>query len=233
MADALISALAELVPQRLFPHILELGCGEGLLSDRIEKYLCFQHLTLVDIAAGFAECHRRRQNAVFLAGDMETMQLPEADLVLAGAVFQWAVNLPGLLARIYRLLPQGGILAFSTFGPGNLREIAALTGRSLSYPALNELISMLEEQQFSVLMSREEQVLLTFPTPVDALRHLQETGVNGMKPGRAWTRQRLDQFFQDYRQVFQRRDGRYPLSYHPIWIIAEKHGQSRNSRDFA
>ncbi len=233
MADALIGSLTELLPQKHFQHVLELGCGEGLLTDRIEECLHFQRLTLVDIVADFAECHQHRKNAVFLAGDMENMPLPEADLVLAGASFQWADNLPVLLARLQSLLPAGGILAFSTFGPENLLEIAALTGCSLSYPSLQELIALLTGNRFSVLMSLEERICLTFPSPLDALRHLRETGVNGLKSDRAWNRQCLGKFAQDYRQSFSPQDGQYPLSYHPIWIIAEKCSFIQNSRNNA
>lgn len=222
MADALISALAELRPQRDFQHILELGCGDGLLTDRIEEILHFQRLNLVDLVADFAKYHQHRRNTFFLAGDMENMSLPAADLVLAGAALQWAVNLPGLLSRLQSLLPAGGILAFSTFGPENLFEIATLTGRSLSYPTLQELIALLTGKQFSVLMSHEERICLTFSDPLAVLRHLRETGVNGLKTGSPWNRSCLEKFAWDYRQNFCQQDGLYPLSYHPIWIIAEK-----------
>lgn len=222
MAEALIRVLTKLLPQRHFQHILELGCGEGLLTDRVEEKLHFQGQTLVDIVADFAEYHQHRRNTFFLAGDMENMSLPAADLVLAGAALQWAVNLPKLLARLQSLLQPGGILAFSTFGPGNLLEIANLTGRSLSYFTLQELIALLTDKHFSILLSQEERMQLAFSDPLDVLRHLRETGVNGLKAGSIWNRHSMEKFSRDYRENFAQKDGLYPLSYHPIWIIAEK-----------
>ena len=222
MADALICALNELLPQRHFQHILELGCGDGMLTDRIEERLHFQRLNLVDLVADFAKYHQHRRNTFFLAGDMENMSLPAADLVLAGAALQWAVNLPKLVARLQSLLQPGGILAFSTFGPENLLEIATLTGRSLSYPTLQELIALLTDNHFSILLSMEERMQLTFSDPLDVLRHLRETGVNGLKAERLWNRKCLEKFSRDYRENFCQQDEQYPLSYHPIWIIAEK-----------
>ena len=162
---------------------------------------------------------------------MENMPLPEADLVLAGAVFQWAVSLSGLISRLQHLLPAGGILAFSTFGPENLREIAALTGRSLCYPPMNEVVALLRQNQFSILKAQEERVCLTFPAPMDALRHLRETGVNSLKATRVWSRHGLERFALDYRRCFGLRGGQYPLSYHPVWIIAQKTGLFSNNRD--
>lgn len=65
MADSLISALDELLQQRHLQHILELGCGDGLLTDRIEERLHFQRLTLVDLVADFAKYHQHRRNTFF------------------------------------------------------------------------------------------------------------------------------------------------------------------------
>ena len=182
MADALMAALAEVTPRRDFPRILELGCGDGLLSTRIEEQLRYQQLTLVDIVPACAAYHSQRRNASFLAGDMEDMALPAADLVMAGAALQWARDLPALLRRIGSALAPDGMLAFSSFGPANLREIKALTGRSLAYLSMSELITMLEMANFAVLCTREQHSVMTFSTPLAVLRHLRETGVNGVRP---------------------------------------------------
>ena len=223
MAETLMAALAETTAIRHFPRILELGCGDGLLTSRIEETLSYGQLTLVDIVPACADRHRHRRHARFVPGDMETMPLPEADLALAGAAFQWAADLPGLLRRLQRLLSRDGLLAFSTFGPDNFREIAALTGRSLPYPSLADLVALLQASHFTVLMAREEHRALLFPNAEAVLVHLRETGVNGVKQGKAWTRQTLKDFSERYRQNHAGADGRLPLTYHPLWVVAQKH----------
>jgi malonyl-CoA O-methyltransferase len=222
MAAELMAALAEVTPRRDFPRILELGCGDGLLSGHIEEQLRYQQLTLVDIVPDWAACHCRRRNAAFVAGDMEDMPLPDADLVMAGAALQWARDLPALLRRISAVLAPAGLLAFSTFGPENLREIKALTGRALVYPSMSELIAMLEMAGYAVLCARERLSVLTFPAPLAVLRHLRETGVNGVKTERPWTRQDLRNFTERYQGQFSLADGQLPLTYHPLWIVAQK-----------
>lgn len=222
MAGTLMDALAAVRPERHFWRILELGCGDGLLTSRIEETLSYGQLTLVDIVPACADCHCHRPRAQFTPGDMETMPLPEADLVLAGAVFQWAADLPGLLRRLQRLLSRDGLLAFSTFGPDNLREIAALTGRSLSYSSLADLVALLQASQFTVLAAREEHRVLFFPNATAVLEHLRDTGVNGVKSGKPWTRHVLRDFSERYQQDYAGADGRVPLSYHPLWIVAQK-----------
>ena len=222
MADALMAALAEVTPRRDFPRILELGCGDGLLSARIEEQLRYQQLTLVDIVPVCAAYHSQRRNASFLAGDMEDMALPAADLVMAGAALQWARDLPALLRRIGGVLAPDGMLAFSSFGPENLHEIKALTGRSLAYLSMSELITMLEMANFAVLCAREQHSVMTFSTPLAVLRHLRETGVNGVRAERPWTRQALRNFTERYQEQFSLADGQLPLTYHPLWIVAQK-----------
>lgn len=222
MADALMAALAEVTPRRDFPSILELGCGDGLLSARIEEHLRYQQLTLVDIVPACAACHRQRRHASFLAGDMEEITLPAADLVMAGAALQWARDLPALLRRINAVLTPDGLLAFSSFGPENLREIKALTGRSLACPSMSEVITMLEMANYAVLCAREQLSVMTFSTPLAVLRHLRETGVNGVRAERPWTRQALRDFTERYQEQFSLADGQLPLTYHPLWIVAQK-----------
>jgi len=222
MADTLLAALAEVTPRRDFPRILELGCGDGLLSACIEQRLQYQQLTLVDIVPACAACHCQRRKAVFMAGDMEAMLLPEADLVMAGAVLQWARDLPALLQRIGNALTPDGLLVFSSFGPDNLREIKALTGHSLVYPSMSDVITMLEMANYAVLCAREQLSVLSFPTPLAVLRHLRETGVNGIRAERPWTRRALRDFTERYQEHFSLADGQLPLTYHPLWIVAQK-----------
>lgn len=222
MADALMAALAEVSPRRDFSRIIELGCGDGLLSARIEERLEYQQLTLVDIVPACAAYHARRRHAVFIAGDMEAMALPDAELIMAGAALQWAADLPGLCRRLYRALTADGLLAFSTFGPENLREISALRGPVLAYPSLGELIALLEAHDFAVLYAREQRSVLRFPSALAVLRHLRETGVNGVKPDRPWTRQALREFAERYQERFTLDDGQLSLSYHPLWLVAQK-----------
>ena len=71
----------------------------------------------------------------FRAGDIERIELPTAafDLVASNAVFHWLDDPAGLFERLAVALREGGLLAFTTFGPDNLCEVAAVGGRGLSY----------------------------------------------------------------------------------------------------
>ena len=74
---------------------------------------------------------------------------------------------------------------------------------------------------FHVIHASEEVAILTFPTPTEVLRHLKQTGVTGTEK-RIWTRTRLQQFSETYIRLFSTEEGPVSLTYHPMYVIAEK-----------
>ena len=182
----------------------------------------YRKLYLIDLVPEWERFHRGRRAAEFRAADIETMPLPEhLSLVIANAVFQWVEDLASLLIRFHSALETGGILAFTTFGPENLREIAALTGRGLSYRALAGLHELLTPG-FDIIACHEELITLEFATVRDILRHLKATGVTASGGRSRWTRSTLAAFEADYSARFRSGNRMLPLTYHPITLIARK-----------
>lgn len=223
MAETLLDQLALATGgERRFDRILEAGCGSGMLTDLVEARLEYRKLYLIDLVPEWERFHRGRRAAEFRAADIETMPLPEhLSLVIANAVFQWVEDLASLLIRFHSALETGGILAFTTFGPENLREIAALTGRGLSYRALAGLHELLTPG-FDIIACHEELITLEFATVRDILRHLKATGVTASGGRSRWTRSTLAAFEADYSARFRSGNRMLPLTYHPITLIARK-----------
>lgn len=225
MAETLLDQLFMADGRSEFQRILEAGCGSGLLTDRLEERLLFERLYLLDLVDEWSDFHQKRPGTEFITGDIEQVELPhDLDLVISNALFQWIGDLPRLLGRFADALCPGGILAFTTFGPENLREVAALTDRGLAYPGREELLAMLEKH-FEPLACREETVTCFFERAVDILRHFKATGVTATG-GTAWSRARQAAFETGYREHFMAEDGRLPLTYHPITLIARKRSLS-------
>ena len=210
--------------QRTFPRIAEAGCGTGLLTDLIARHLDYQQLVLIALVPDCARLHQHRPRATFIPGDLETLTLPtHLDLFLANAVLQWIRDLPRLLQRLADALNPGALLAVTSFGPQNLREIAALTGRGLHYHDLQTWQRLLQPH-FSLLHADEHLHQLPFHSPLDVLRHLRQTGVTATASSSTppWTRTQLNDFSQRYRQNFRLPDGDLPLTYHPLTLIARR-----------
>lgn len=157
----------------------------------------------------------------FLPCDAETLDFPQGtDLITSCSTLQWFADTERFFARCHHFLSDGGILAFSTFGKKNMREIHTLTGHGLEYLSLDNL-KVLLFPRFEILYAEEEIVSLSFGTPLEVLRHLKQTGVTGTEK-RVWTRGRLQSFCDEYIRMCGNDDRSVSLTYHPIYMIARK-----------
>lgn len=216
----------------LLPHcreehgrqVVEIGCGTGVYSRMLLQQLHPHRLWLNDLCPEMEECVSDLP-ARFLAGDAEGLPLPcDTRLITSCSTLQWFVHPEAFFRHCYEALTSEGLLAFSTFGPDNLIEIKQLTGNGLTYPSLSELTEMLAPH-FRLLHAEEERATLCFEHPTAVLKHLKETGVTGTEK-RVWTRGRLQAFCDEYIRQYSRPDGRVALTYHPIYIIAQKTSDS-------
>ena len=224
VAERMMGRIRSLLPEFSPRRIVEFGCGTGLYSRLLYDTWRPGRLHLNDLCPEMAFCLddlTARPGVGFVPGDAETCPLPDkVDLLTSCSTLQWFERPDRFFRRAAALLVSGGVLAFSTFGSRNLREIRALTGKGLAYPSLHELKTGLSRAGFHILRMDEEEVTMTFPTPTDVLRHLRMTGVTGTS-GHTWSRGRLAAFTESYFERF-RTDGGVTLTYHPVYVIAKK-----------
>lgn len=210
-----------------FRHIAEFGCGTGCYSRLLLHALQPETMLLNDICPEMEECisdicHRDHQGHIsFLPCDAETLDFPPGtDLITSCSTLQWFTDAERFFARCHHFLTDGGILAFSTFGKQNMREIHTLTGHGLEYLSLDSLKALLSPH-FKVLHAEEEILSLPFSTPLEVLHHLKQTGVTGTEK-RIWTRGHLQNFCNEYVRMCGNADNSVQLTYHPIYVIARK-----------
>ena len=219
--------------------VLEIGCGTGLFTRKFLKAYSPERMWLNDICQDYEEslsdilCKGKGDTVcpesvpgtgtdmgggfVFLPGDAESLDLPQGlDMVVSCSAFQWFHDMPAFLRKASDALNEGGILAFSTFGPDNLREISALEGVSLHYLSLAGIKSMIPEGM-EILCAEECRQVRYFSSAMSVLRHLKDTGVAGIRR-EFWTRSRLEGFDRRYRERFSSVGG-LPLTYHPMWLV--------------
>lgn len=219
MLDLLNLALLE----RQFESVLEIGCGSGILTDLIESRLDYRDLLLNDIIPEIEEVHRHRRGSRFLIGDIEKSELAANafDIILSNAVFQWVNDLPQLLTNLHGALKPDGVLAFSTFGEHNFKEIAQLTAKKLKYFTADEISAMLTDR-FELLSVHEELHVLHFASVQKVLEHMRLTGVTATGENFSWTKGKMQKFMQDYYQHFTSGDKTVSLTYHPLIFIVKK-----------
>jgi malonyl-CoA O-methyltransferase len=152
----------------------------------------------------------------FLPGDVERLDpLPgNLDLVISNATLQWLHEPSWFFERLAESVRPGGIVAFSTFGVENMREIAQLGETALPYLSVDD-IAALSGNSFEVARLEHEIIRQEFDAPEAVLRHIRATGVNGVS-SRAWTRSRYLDFLGRYRAAYSSGSG-VGLTWHPVY----------------
>lgn len=204
--------------------VLEIGCGTGLLSEKIVKKWFSKQLYINDLVDDMCSKTANKcqlQSSHCLTGDIESLELPRKfDLMVSASTFQWLAEPARTFAKLAEHLNPKGWLIFSTFGKDNFREVKAVTGSGLVYHSMSEMEDLLQTH-FEILYTEEERYTLEFNEPLEVLQHIKKTGVNANSLSRRWTRGDLKQFSEVYTNSFLV-DGKYPLTYHPLYMVCRK-----------
>lgn len=220
----LIQLMTYYLPQTTLDHVFEIGCGSGNLSHLLMQNFQIKQLFLNDLYPEVQQHFSESKKLEWLIGDIEQLDFPQSlDLIASSSALQWICDLEAIFKKCSEALTQQGYLCFSTFGPQNLKEIKALTRQGLDYLSIESIQEKLMQQNFEILHLSENIETLTFQHPKQILQHLKATGVTATASQHRWTKQSLQQFYQDYQQfseIDQRGQRHYQLSYHPIYCIA-------------
>ncbi len=206
--------------------VLEVGSGVGAFTQCLLEHCQIDQFYVNDIsemALQQAEflLQKQTQHYSLLPGDAETIQLPDGlDAVVSSSCFQWFHDVSAFIHKTSLLLNEDGILAFSTFGRENFSEIKHTLGVGLTYPSLDDYQSVLQAD-YDILLSEQWTEQLLFPTPIEVLKHIKNTGVNGIL-AQTLRKERLQSFHNEYVDHYSSASGQVHLTYHPIIIIARK-----------
>ncbi len=219
--------IAQLLDYSLSPFgkVLEIGCGTGLLTQELLSHYKAEKYIANDIAPSAQQHLKKRldgqQNWSFIGADAESMPFPQdLDLVLSASTIQWFNDVSKFFERAHEALDKDGILAFSTFGPKNYKEIKSVLGYGLDYKNIDELQKLLNKN-FQILSVTEFENKLYFKSPIDVLKHIKYLGANGIKR-QFWSKGQLLNFEKEYNKKFRSNGNGISLTYHPIIIIAKK-----------
>lgn len=207
-----------------YNRMLEIGCGTGSLTLCLKNRCSIGEWVLNDLCEACREPASKLFSGpppVFISGDAEKAAfIGLFDLIASASAFQWMSEPELFLHKLAGLLTPKGTLLLSTFAPGNLYEIKELTGKGLHYPTSETLTEWLSSD-FHILHTEEENIQLTFDTPMDVLQHLKATGVTATGSGR-WTRGIQEDFIRRYSELFRTGDNQVTLTYRPLYLLAVK-----------
>lgn len=118
----LAGGVLELLDARMGEYILDLGCGDGQLTQRIAA--TGAHVLGVDASANMVEAARERgieaekANAELLPFHDGTF-----DAVFSNAALHWVRNQDAMLEQVHRVLRRGGRFVAEMGGHGNIAAI--------------------------------------------------------------------------------------------------------------
>lgn len=197
-----------------YGNVLELGCGAGVLTEILSKSIVFKKYYTNDLTEKSENYVRKYlKDTVFYAGNaLKIKPAGKFDLIVSNAMFQW-LNLADMCLKAKHLLSKDGILAFSTFGEDNCKEIRDITGLTLDYKNMDEIISIFSKD-FDILCSKEQKTFMEFKTPLELLAHMKNTGVNSLNDT-CWTISDVKDFCDKYSKKYER----VCLTYSPMIFV--------------
>ncbi|WP_286903319.1 methyltransferase domain-containing protein [Vreelandella sedimenti] len=115
------------LPPRAF-NVLDMGCGTGYWTHRLDERYPTARITGLDLAPGMLEQARQRhgESIRWQLGDAAALPFGNHafDLVFSNLAVQWCRDIGAVMAELYRVLTPGGQAHITTLLPDTLEEIA-------------------------------------------------------------------------------------------------------------
>lgn len=174
---------------------------------------------------------KRHQPKDYICADIEQLPLCEASvgMIWSNLAIQWCNDLKQTFTEAYRVLEDGGLLMFSTFGPDTLKELRQVFESVDSFNHVNRFIDMhdigdmLVGSGFSLPVMDMEYITLTYEDVKSVMQDLKAIGARNATLGRrrglmgkATWQQVIDQY------EILRKDGRLPATYEVVYGHAWK-----------
>lgn len=232
-----------------FERVFEIGSGTGFLTKALLENFEVNHLVINDLVeeckpiiaellskdtrSSFDEKLKSEKPSQlsweFIEGDINECELKQKqNLICSSSTLQWVKDMPALLEKLYNNLSDGGCLAVGSFGQNHFLELRKVRELNQQADHVESALNYINEQdwrsllatKFSIQDIQTHTITLWFDSFDELLKHLRNTGVNG-NAREQWSQRKKEEFAMAYESLFAEQ-GKLPLSYEPIYIIANK-----------
>jgi len=218
-------------------RIIDLGSGTGNCTVALKCR--FQDAEVIGLDASVSMSRiLQRKSAPFnrlqaVCGDFSALPFTgrSADLVLSNLALQWCLDFPMLTQDLRRILRPGGLLLFSSLGPGSLPELKSAAGYGEQSGSVRNFVDMhdigdaLLAAGFSEPVMDSEYITLEYPTVESLIEELEATGADTHFAdwlSRAAARNGLKEAYKKFR-----RNERYPVTWEVVYGTAFGPGEGQ------
>lgn len=116
-------------------HILDLGCGNGLITGELAERVPDGKVLGIDSSPSMldkAKTHQLRNMEFRLLDILDIDFVEEFDIVFSNAAMHWVREHGAVLSKIHASLKTGGILRMQFAGEGNCPTLSAILKESIS-----------------------------------------------------------------------------------------------------
>jgi len=194
-------------------HIIDLGCGTGVVSRLLLDRIPAQQYTGIDFATELIQqaSNHIGRNATWLMMDFDRLSFTHcANIVFSNMALHWSKDFKKIIASIFHILTDDGLLAFSI--PLQHCFYQLDSSQRNHFISFKQCASLLQRSNFQLLHVSQYYSNYVFNSQYEALRHIKSTGANTLL--NRTTGQLCRQ------QLMQKRE--FALSYHIGLFIARK-----------
>ncbi len=186
-ADAqknIASRLLDFMPCKKIEDALEIGPGSGLFTYLFSERFNPAGIDYIDLYP-LPEYKAALRETYHIADAEEWMEKEAAerecayDAIVSASAIQWFVNPRRFFNNAFKLLNPGGVLACSSFLPGNLAELSVANPYGLVYRKEDDIKDMLLSIGYCEVVTESDDLVLEFRSARDVIKHIKDTGVGG------------------------------------------------------
>jgi trans-aconitate 2-methyltransferase len=118
-------------------RVLDLGCGDGVLTARLAGLLPRGEVVGIDASQGMIEAAlpKAQANLSFRLLDINTLDFnKEFDVIFSNATLHWVIDHEALLAKVRRALRPGGRVRFNFAGESNCANFFKVVRAAMALP---------------------------------------------------------------------------------------------------
>lgn len=225
--------LHRLKPNKNAEIILDLGCGTGHFTQRLQETFPAAQIIGMDLAEGMLSVahEKNRQVKTWVCADAEKLPFANSsvDIIFSSLALQWCNNLSELFSELHRVTKPGGTFIFSTLGPNTLHELKSAWQQADDKVHVNhfkpseQVKNFLSKSNFLLNGFEQQSTVLEFQTITDLTYNLKALGAHNINRGRATGltgRKKIAAFKAAYENL--RRNNLLPVTYEVFYISTKK-----------